>query len=123
MTLAASFANLNLTSALPPIRHEATENASQWADALKGRVDGPFELSKTLLLRQKVGKTTLPVVVVALESTAVNMGALGKCLGLKELRFASDDLVNATFGQIAKSALSPFPLATSPNKEDLKVNY
>ena len=55
-----------------------------------------FELINTLVYKPKTAKTATPVplVVIARENTDVIYGAVGKKLGLKDLRWASDDLLN-----------------------------
>ncbi|KAK9716723.1 hypothetical protein K7432_006712 [Basidiobolus ranarum] len=97
------------------VEHAPVKNNAEWTDALgqcdQASLPSSFVLTKTLVLKPKTAKNApvTPVMVVALESTETNMTALGKKLGLKDLRFANEDLLTNFFG-IAKEATSPFAL-------------
>jgi prolyl-tRNA synthetase len=83
------------------VSHAATTSDAEWRKALDGASGAPekFELVKTLVYKPKTAKTAtaVPVVVVTREDTQANSGALGKKLNLKELRLASDDLLQEFF--------------------------
>jgi hypothetical protein len=59
-----------------------------------------LHLTKTMLLKSK-NKTL--VFVVALDETDTNLTALGKSIGLKELRFASEELIRDVLGGADKN--------------------
>ncbi|KAH8101841.1 hypothetical protein BXZ70DRAFT_932155 [Cristinia sonorae] len=107
-----SLAGLSIAPAAT-VSHEALSSPAAWREALEASSDAPkpFELIKTLVYKPKTAKTAtpIPVIVVAREGTDVNAGAIGKKLGLKELRFASDDLLQEFFST-DKNSLSPFAL-------------
>lgn len=56
-----------------------------------------------MLLKSKT-KTANPVFVIALDETDTNVTALGKALGLKELRFASEDFLKEFLGGADKNS-------------------
>ena len=98
--LAAAFAALSIAPAAR-VSHAPTNSPAAWREALEAHADAPkgFELVKTLVYKPKTAKTATPVplVIIAREATEVNSGAIGKKLGLKELRFASEDLLQEFF--------------------------
>lgn len=61
-----------------------------------------FHFTKTLLLKSKT-KSAPPVFAVALDETETNVTTLGKALGVKELRFASEETINELFGGADKN--------------------
>lgn len=67
-----------------------------------------FELIKTLVFKPKTAKTAtvVPLVVIAAEQTQTSSGALGKKLNLKELRLASEDLLQEFFTADKNSRMS-----------------
>lgn len=83
------------------VAHGATSSDTAWREALTGASGVPekFELLKTLVFKPKTAKsaTPIPVVVIAREETQTSSGALGKKLNLKELRLASEDLLQEFF--------------------------
>lgn len=83
------------------VAHAATTSDAAWREALQGAQGVPekFELLKTLVFKPKTAKsaTPIPVVVIAREETQTNSGALGKKLNLKELRLASEDILQEFF--------------------------
>ena len=85
------------------IKHATTTSPASWREALLGAgsdVPANFELTKTLVFKPKTAKsaTPVPVVVIAREETETSSAALGKKLGLKELRLAAPELLNEFFG-------------------------
>jgi hypothetical protein len=83
------------------VSHATTNSPASWKDALSADTSSPksFELIKTIVYKPKTAKnaTPVPVVVIAREETETASGALGKKLGLKELRLASEDLLSEFF--------------------------
>jgi prolyl-tRNA synthetase len=92
------------------VSHSATTSPAAWRDALIGSESAPksFELIKTLVYKPKTAKTATPspVVVIARDETETNSGAIGRKLGLKELRLASGDLLTEFFGLDKDSCMS-----------------
>ncbi|KIK63847.1 hypothetical protein GYMLUDRAFT_40931 [Collybiopsis luxurians FD-317 M1] len=103
------------TLALNPtsVSHSSTNSPAAWRDTLSATSNVPssFELIKTLVYKPKTAKTAtpVPVVVIARESASVNAAAIGKKLNLKDLRLASEDLLNDFFS-LDKDSLSPLAL-------------
>ncbi|KZT10284.1 prolyl-tRNA synthetase [Laetiporus sulphureus 93-53] len=95
------------------VSHGETSSPAAWREALEASSSAPksFELIKTLVYKPKTAKTATPVplVVIARENTDVVSSAVGKKLGLKDLRWASDDLLNE-FLSLDKNSLSPLAL-------------
>ena len=95
-SITKSLAELSITPAAT-ISHEPTSSPAAWREALEANSNAPksFELVKALLYKPKTAKTAIPIplVVIAREGTEVNSGLIGKKLGLKELRFASEDQI------------------------------
>lgn len=95
-----SLAGLSITPAAT-VEHAPASSPAAWREALGGKpsVPGSFELIKTIVYKPKTAKTATPVplVVIAREGTDVISGALGKKLGLKDLRLASEDLLTEFF--------------------------
>jgi len=81
--------------------HNAADSPTAWQSALNANSSSPksFELLKTLVYKPKTAKSAVPIPVVVFLRDAVdaNSAALGKKLGLKELRLASEDLLNEFF--------------------------
>ncbi|TFY59063.1 hypothetical protein EVJ58_g6012 [Rhodofomes roseus] len=94
------------------VTHDAT-NATNWREALQASSSAPqsFETLKTMVYKPKTAKTATPVplVIIARESTEVNSTAVGKKLNLKDVRVASEDLLNEFFA-LDKNSLSPLIL-------------
>ncbi|KAG2003302.1 proline-tRNA ligase, variant 2 [Coprinopsis cinerea AmutBmut pab1-1] len=113
--LAAAFAALSLANPLT-VTHEPATSPAQWKELLQAHKDAPkpFELIKTLVYKPKTAKTAtpVPVVVVAREETETNSGAIGKQLGLKELRLANEELLKEFFA-LDKDSLSPLAIDSS----------
>lgn len=96
----------------PVLSHEPTTSPQAWRDILSSSssssqstpsaatVPESYSLIKTLIFKPKTGKdeTVVPVVVVAHEGTETNSTALGKKLGLKDLRLANEGLLEEFFG-------------------------
>jgi prolyl-tRNA synthetase len=105
--------SLSALSIAPAARasHGATDSDAAWRSALDGAsgVPAQFELVKTLVFKPKTAKSAAPVplVVVARESTQTSSGALGKKLNLKELRLASEDLLQEFFALDKNSRACP----------------
>ncbi|CCM00723.1 uncharacterized protein FIBRA_02763 [Fibroporia radiculosa] len=95
------------------VSHSTTNSPASWREALEGASSAPksFELLKTLVYKPKTAKTATPVplVIIAREGTEVISGAVGKKLGLKELRLGSEDLLTEFFS-LDKNSLSPLAL-------------
>ncbi|KAI6104402.1 hypothetical protein F5141DRAFT_1129730 [Pisolithus sp. B1] len=107
-TITASLANLSITPAADVI-HAETNSPAAWHEALQSATSVPpsFELIKTLVYKPKTAKTAVPVpvVVIARDDTETSSSALAKKLGLKELRLASEDLLDEFF-KLDKNSLS-----------------
>ncbi|KAJ1848147.1 hypothetical protein LPJ57_008639, partial [Coemansia sp. RSA 486] len=103
----------------PPVEHAAVDNIQQWAEALTGVSGLPskYTLTKTLIFKPKQPKSEpiAPVVVVASSESETSSKAIGAELKLKDLRFASDDVLTSIF-QTAKGSVSPFALAQVPKE-------
>ncbi|KAI6159046.1 prolyl-tRNA synthetase [Pisolithus thermaeus] len=89
--------------------HAETNSPAAWHEALQSATSVPpsFELIKTLVYKPKTAKTAVPVpvVVIARDDTETSSSALAKKLGLKELRLASEDLLDEFF-KLDKNSLS-----------------
>lgn len=94
-----------------PISHQPVLDTKTWAEQLSN-VSVAHQTTKCLIFKPKTAKTApvTPVFVIALDSTETNSTALGKKLSLKDLRFASEDLLKETFGT-QKGSVSPFALS------------
>jgi prolyl-tRNA synthetase len=84
-----------------------TTDPSSWKSALQGApssaatVPSEYKLTKTLVFKPKTAKSAapIPLILIASEETDTKAtNALGKHIGLKELRIASDDLIKEFFG-------------------------
>ncbi|KAK0496311.1 hypothetical protein EDD18DRAFT_1165873 [Armillaria luteobubalina] len=94
------------------VSHAAADSPAAWRSALATTsISEPFELIKTLVYKPKTAKTAVPVpvVVIAPESVNPSAAAIGKKLNLKELRLASEDLLEEFFA-LDKDSLSPLAL-------------
>ncbi|KAI9225204.1 MAG: hypothetical protein DHS80DRAFT_20796 [Piptocephalis tieghemiana] len=97
------------------VHHSPVSDAASWSSALLSPASGSSPqnhvLSKTLVVKPKAAKSALPtpVVIIALESSAVNLNAACKLVGAKEGRMASADLLVDAFG-VPKEAVSIFSL-------------
>lgn len=100
-----------LSISVSPITHEPVLDTKAWAEQL-ANVSISHQTTKTLIFKPKTAKTApvTPVFVIALDSTETNATALGKKLSLKDLRFASEDLLKDTFNT-KKGSVSPFALS------------
>ncbi|KAJ3097708.1 hypothetical protein HDU97_004592 [Phlyctochytrium planicorne] len=101
--------------------HPASGSAKEWVETVKA--NGPsgitdFALTKTLILKPK--GAAVPIVVIALEDSEFSIGNLGKHLGAKEARAASDDLVLELL-KVPKIDVSPFALVNVADKESVSV--
>ncbi|KAJ1723192.1 hypothetical protein LPJ53_002454 [Coemansia erecta] len=103
----------------PPVEHAAAENVQQWADILTGAAGLPpnYVLTKSLIFKPKQPKSEsiAPVVVIAANESETSPKAIGAELKLKDLRFASDEVLKDIF-QTAKGSVSPFALAQVPQE-------
>lgn len=82
------------------VSHEPVADNKAWIATLeKLSIDHPYKVTKTLILKPKTAKSAAPtpVVVIALDTTETNATAIGKKLGLKDCRFANEDLLKDTF--------------------------
>ncbi|KAJ1958590.1 hypothetical protein GGI12_004692 [Dipsacomyces acuminosporus] len=102
-----------------PIEHAPVDTVELWAEALAtvGGLPTEYTLTKTLIFKPKQPKSApvAPVVVIAKHDTPTNATLLGKELGLKDLRFANDDVLSSIF-QTQKGSVSPFALSNVPEK-------
>lgn len=114
--MASSDAVLEILSKLSinvdPISHDPVLDTKTWAEKLSNLQTPQYQTTKTLIFKPKTAKTApvTPVFVIALDSTETNATALGKKLSLKDLRFASEDLLKDTF-KTQKGSVSPFALS------------
>ncbi|KAJ2745273.1 hypothetical protein GGI20_002296 [Coemansia sp. BCRC 34301] len=118
--LISKLSGLGLSNTATPVEHVPVENVEQWAEALStvsGGLPAEYTLTKTLIFKPKQPKSEAmaPVVVIAKHDSATNAKAIGTELKLKELRFASDDVLTDTF-KTAKGSVSPFALANVPQE-------
>ncbi|KAJ1666540.1 hypothetical protein IW140_004613 [Coemansia sp. RSA 1813] len=108
----------------PVVEHAPVETIDQWAEALVGATGVPdkYQLTKTLIFKPKQPKSEpiAPVVVVARSDSATNAKAIGTQLKLKDLRFASDDVLSSIF-KTQKGSVSPFALANVPEENITNV--
>lgn len=101
-SLVARLSKLSIPSTC--LKHESVESNEMWRQQLALHPQPPphhhHRLTKTLLLKpkSKASSTVTPLMVIALDSTEINLSALSKSLGVKELRFATEDLVKETLG-------------------------
>ncbi|KAJ1674839.1 hypothetical protein EV182_002459, partial [Spiromyces aspiralis] len=98
------------------LTHKAVSSIEEWAEELKGKVlplpvGAVSVLTKTLVFKPKQPKSQppAPVFVIADNETQVNLGQLGKELGVKELRLVSEELLDSMFSA-KKGSVSPFAL-------------
>ena len=96
----ARLSGLSLTPSV--LTHAASPTPAEWSVSLAGSPEAT--LTKTLVFKPKTAKkdTVVPVVVVCVDSAVTSSGALGKKLGLKEMRLASEDLLAEFFQGVAK---------------------
>ena len=84
------------------VDHDHANSPQAWRDLLLASDTSPksFDLIKTLVYKPKTAKsaTPVPVLVVANNETQISSSAIGKALGLKELRLAPEDLLTEFFG-------------------------
>ncbi|PVU89568.1 hypothetical protein BB559_005069 [Furculomyces boomerangus] len=112
------------------VTHKKVETIELWSEALNSiKASNPsaldsvnFVLTKSLILKPKQPKNAEPiqVFVIAKADSAVSMGALGKELGLKELRFANDEVLTSVFNT-SKGNVSPFALGNVPKEKIANV--
>ncbi|KAJ2864881.1 hypothetical protein GGI22_001620 [Coemansia erecta] len=109
----------------PVVEHAAVETIDEWAAALSSATGVPpkYQLTKTLIFKPKQPKSEpiAPVVVVARSDSATNAKAIGAQLKLKDLRFASDDVLSSIFNT-QKGSVSPFALAHVPEESIANVH-
>lgn len=87
---------------LASVKHAAAISPAAWREALLASgstLPDNFQLTKTLVFKPKTAKTAtpVPVVIIAREETETSSAAVGKKLGLKELRLAAPDLLTEFF--------------------------
>lgn len=86
------------------ITHDPVTSPQSWKSTLQSTkssdIPETYDLLKVLVFKPKTAKTAtpVPVVVIAGEETETNASALGKKLGLKEMRLANGDLLTEFFG-------------------------
>ncbi|KAJ1951657.1 hypothetical protein EC988_003990 [Linderina pennispora] len=127
MSIAELISKLNtLGFSESAFEHAAVDTVDQWAEALAtvSGVPSDYVLTKTLIFKPKQPKSApiAPVVVIAKGDSSTNSTLLGKELGLKDLRFANDDVLANIF-KTSKGSVSPFALGNVPaeNVEHIKV--
>lgn len=110
MTLETTLAALASCTIEPKgsLSHEPiTTDPSTWKSALEAApssaatVPSEYKFTKTLVFKPKTAKSAAPtpLILIASEETDTKAtNALGKQVGLKELRIASDDLIKEFFG-------------------------
>src|SRR6266702_2129052 len=83
------------------VEHASASSPAEWKGALQTAPGAPkeFELLKFLVFKPKTAKgaTSVPVVVVARDTTETSSSSLAKHLNLKDLRLASEDLLSEFF--------------------------
>ena len=100
------------------LAHAATTtDPASWTSALErapshdASTPSSFKLTKTLVFKPKTAKSAAPtpLIVIAREETDTRAtNALGKQLGLKELRLATDDLIKDVYGAEKSACTSIF---------------
>jgi prolyl-tRNA synthetase len=102
------------------VSHDASTSPAAWRSSLsnsKPSAPESYQLTKTLVFKPKTAKnaTPVPLVVVLREETEMNSAALGKKLQLKDLRLASEELLQEFFKLDKDSRTQPshFPLLIS----------
>lgn len=110
--ISETFAKLSIIPSAT-ISHAATSSPAEWRATLVANEASPksFELIRTLVYKPKTPKTAtpVPVVIIARGGTELNSAAIGKAMGLNELRLASSDLLANIF-RLDKDSLSPLAL-------------
>lgn len=106
------------------ITHDAPANNDEWASILKSASNSvaTYELTKTLVFKPKTPKSQepIPVVLIALNSSATPSSAVAKAANVKDPRLAAADLVGAVFGGIAPVDVGALSI-TSDNASKIKV--
>jgi prolyl-tRNA synthetase len=104
------------------ITHDSPANNDEWAAILtRSNVDGPYNLTKVLVFKPKAAKsqTSVPVVVVALNSTATPSSVVAKSVAAKDTRLASKDLVLELFG-VEPHHVGPLTISNK-NSSQIKI--
>lgn len=86
------------------LAHDAPANNDEWATILKSVATiSSYELTKTLVFKPKTPKSQepVPVVLIALNSSATPSSAVAKAVNVKDPRLATPDLVSTFFAGIA----------------------
>ncbi|OLY82878.1 putative proline-tRNA ligase [Smittium mucronatum] len=107
----------------PVVSHDSVETVELWSEALEACIAAEaalesqldYVLTKCLILKPKQPKSAEPiqVFIIAKADTTFSMTNLGKDLGMKELRFANDDVLTTIFNT-SKGNVSPFALSNVP---------
>ncbi|VVT57479.1 uncharacterized protein SAPINGB_P005716 [Magnusiomyces paraingens] len=121
MSLESQLKSLSLVGDL--LEHAAPANNDEWASILATQtVPASYELTKTLVFKPKTPKsqTPVPVVVIALNSSATPSSVIAKATNTKDPRLAATDLVAEFFGGIAPADVGALSV-TSDNAEKIKV--
>lgn len=113
----AQLASLSIAGHDAPVSHASAASPAEYKAAVGAAHSGPAAYIKTLVFKPK-GKPT-PLVVVASESSETPSAPLGKKLGLKDLRLAAPDVLQATLSA-TKDDVSPLSI-TKANAEQVIV--
>lgn len=122
MSLEEQLKSLSLQGEI--ISHDAPANNDEWASLLKAQSSTPssFEITKTLIFKPKTPKsqTLVPLVVIALNSSATPSGAIAKATNTKDPRMAAADLIAEIFGGASPSDVGALSI-TKENASKVKV--
>ena len=102
------------------VRHAAADSYKAWTEIVRSMTGDPLP-TKTLVLKPGKAMTDVSaILVVSLESTTFSIGALGKSLGSKDIRVATEDLVKSVL-KVEKLDVTPFAMADIADKQSIKV--
>lgn len=106
------------------LTHDSPANNEEWESILSTATTtvSKYLLTKTLVFKPKTPKSQapVPIVLVALNSSATPSGAIAKAVGAKDPRMAAADLVATFFGGIAPADVGALSI-TSENASKIKV--
>lgn len=112
-TINALFKKLSI-SHLASFKHVAADSHQAWKSGIQLGQPTHF-YTKTLLLKNKK-KIVMAVLLEVPTEAELAIGAISKSIGIKDLRFASDDTFSSVLNA-SKASLSPFDLANDKEKQ------
>lgn len=106
------------------ISHSAPANNDEWATILtsESSIPSSYQLTKTLVFKPKTPKSQVPIplVVIALNSSATPSSVIAKSTSTKDPRLATADLVAETFAGVAPTDVGALSI-TNDNASKVKV--